>query len=123
MRIESSITSITWIPSEAIKGMPKLPFEWGVAHYDEPPHDRLLDLDAMEENDLFREANQLKAWIDVDDHGTIGQCGYSRGGPIGRTRLKRRRRGIAFPAVKYTVIPAAPEGRASSGPFSQSAVS
>ena len=40
MRVESSVTSLTWIPSEAIKGMPKLPFEWGVAHYDEPPHDR-----------------------------------------------------------------------------------
>ena len=51
--------------------MPKLPFEWGVAHYDEPPHDRLLDLDALEENDLFREANELKAWIEVDDDGKI----------------------------------------------------
>ena len=69
MRIESSITSLTWIPSEAIKGMPKLPFEWGVAHYDEPPDDRLVDLDVLEENDLFREANELKAWIEVDDDG------------------------------------------------------
>ena len=43
MRIESSVTSITWIPSEAIEGMPKLPFEWGLAHYDDPPHDRLLE--------------------------------------------------------------------------------
>jgi uncharacterized protein YaeQ len=65
MRTESSITSITWIPSEAIKGMPKLPFEWGVAHYDEPPPDRLIDIDAMHENDMFREANELTAWIEV----------------------------------------------------------
>jgi len=41
MRIESSVTSITWIPSEAIEGMPKLPCDGGVAHYDDPPHDRL----------------------------------------------------------------------------------
>jgi hypothetical protein len=34
MRIESSITSITWIPSEAIEGMPKLRFEWGTANRD-----------------------------------------------------------------------------------------
>ena len=27
VRIESSVTSVTWIPSEAITGMPKLPFE------------------------------------------------------------------------------------------------
>ena len=121
MRIESSITSLTWIPSEAIKGMPKLPFEWGVAHYDEPPHDRLLDLDAMEENDLFREANELKAWVEFDDDGTVAECGYSGGGRIGVTRLKLGRREIAFPAVKYPVIQAEPELRDGEARFVQSA--
>ena len=43
MRIEKSVTSITWIPSEAISGMPKVPFEMGVAHYDDPPPDKLED--------------------------------------------------------------------------------
>jgi Cyclic nucleotide-binding domain len=109
MRIESSVTSVTWIPSEAIEGMPKLPFEWGIAHYDEPPHDRLLDLDAMQENDLFREANELKAWIDVDDDGKVTDCGYSGGGRIGVTRLKLARREIAFPAVQYPLLQADPE--------------
>ena len=33
MRIESAVTSLTWIPSEAVEGMPKLPFELGVARY------------------------------------------------------------------------------------------
>jgi hypothetical protein len=108
MRIESSVTSITWIPSEAIEGMPKLPFEWGIAHYDEPPHDRLLDLDSMHENDLFREANELKAWIEVDD-GTIRDCGYSGRGRVGVTRLKLLRREVAFPAVQYPLIQAEPE--------------
>ena len=41
MRIEGSVTAISWIPSEAIEGLPKLPFELGVGHYDEPPPDRL----------------------------------------------------------------------------------
>lgn len=109
MRIESSVTSVTWIPSEAIEGMPKLPFEWGIAHYDEPPHDRLLDLDAMHENDLFREANELKAWIEVEDDGEITGHGYAGGGRIGVTRLKLLRREIAFPAVQYPVIQAEPE--------------
>ncbi len=121
MRIESSITSITWIPSEAIKGMPKLPFEWGVAHYDEPPHDRLLDLDAMQENDLFREANELKAWIEVENDGEITGQGYSGGGRIGVTRLKLLRREIAFPAVQYPVIQAEPERGDGSVRFVQSA--
>src|ERR1700752_1824260 len=106
MRVESSITSITWIPSEAIKGMPKLPFEWGVAHYDEPPHDRLLDLDAMEENDLFRGANERKPWVGFPAAGTTAECSYAGGGRIGVTRRKLGRREIAFPAVKYPVIQA-----------------
>jgi hypothetical protein len=109
MRIESSVTSLTWIPSEAIEGMPKLPFEWGVAHYDEPPHDRLLDLDTMHENDLFREANELKAWIEVEDDRRITGHGYSGGGRIGVTRMKLGRREIAFPAVQYPLIQAEPE--------------
>ena len=121
MRTESSITSITWIPSEAIKGMPKLPFEWGVAHYDEPPPDRLIDIDAMHENDMFREANELKAWIEVDDDGTITDSGYSGGGRIGVTRIKLVRREVAFPAVQYPLIQAEPEVRDGEVRFVQSA--
>jgi hypothetical protein len=121
MRIESSVTSITWIPSEAIEGMPKLPFEWGISHYDDPPHDRLIDIDAMHENDLFREANELKAWIEVADDGTITDCGYTGGGRVGVTRLKLLRREIAFPAVQYPLKQAEPEVRDGEVRFVQSA--
>jgi len=121
MRIESAVTSITWIPSEAIEGMPKLPFEWGIAHYDEPPHDRLLDLDAMHENDLFREANELKAWIEVEDDGEITGHGYDGRGLIGVTRLKLGRREVGFAAVQYPLIQADPEVDDGSVRFVQSA--
>jgi cyclic nucleotide-binding protein len=121
MRIESSVTSITWIPSEAIDGMPKLPFQWGIAHYDEPPHDRLLDIDAMHEKDMFREANELKAWIEVDDDGMITDCGYSGRGRVGVTRIKLFRREIAFPAVQYPLIQAEPERLDGAVRFVQSA--
>jgi hypothetical protein len=120
MRVESSVTSLTWIPSEAIKGMPKLPFEWGIAHYDEPPPDRLIDLDALHENDLFREANELRAWIEVDD-GRIVDQGYSGGGRIGVMRLKLGRREVGFPAVQYPLIQAEPEMGDGSVTFVQSA--
>jgi len=122
MRIESSVTSLTWIPSEAVEGMPKLPFEWGVAHYDEPPHDRLLDLDAMHEHDLFREANELKAWIEAaDDDGEILDHGYSGGGRLGVTRLKLGRREVSFPAAQYPLIQAEPRVSGGSVTFVQSA--
>jgi hypothetical protein len=120
MRIESSVTSLTWIPSEAIEGMPKLPFEWGVARYDDPPPDRLIDLDALHENDLFREANELRAWIEVDD-GRIVDHGYSGGARMGVIRLKLGRREVGFPAVQYPLIQAEPKVGDGSVTFVQSA--
>ena len=41
MRIDGSISSISWIPSEAVTGLAKLPFGSGVAHYDQPPPDAI----------------------------------------------------------------------------------
>ena len=35
MRVESKVTSISWIPSEAVEGLPKVPFTMGIAHYDD----------------------------------------------------------------------------------------
>jgi cyclic nucleotide-binding protein len=109
MRVEKSVTSITWIPSEAISGMPKVPFELGVAHYDEPPPDKVDDLEALREVDAFREANELRAWVDFDDDGKPNDFGYSGGGHIGVTRIKLGRRELAFPAVQYPLIQADPE--------------
>jgi hypothetical protein len=108
MRVESSVTSITWIPSEAISGMPKMPFEMGIAHYDEPPPDRIDDIEALHENDLFREANELKAWIEVED-GKIVDQGYSGQGRIGVTRIKLGPREVAFAAVQYPLLQAEPD--------------
>ena len=36
MKIESQVLSLSWIPSEAVKGVAKLGFEMGPLHYDEP---------------------------------------------------------------------------------------
>jgi hypothetical protein len=108
MRIESSVTSITWIPSEAIEGMPKLPFEMGVAHYDDPPPDQIDDLNALRDADAFREANELRAWVDVTG-GKITDYGYRGRGLIGVTRLKLVGREMSFPAVKFPLLQVEPE--------------
>jgi hypothetical protein len=108
VRIESSVTSVTWIPSEAIKGMPKLPFELGVAHYDEPPPDVIDDLDALRERDAFREANELKAFVEVRD-GRIVDYGYRGRALIGKTRLRLGPKEMSFAAVKYPVLQEEPE--------------
>jgi Cyclic nucleotide-binding domain len=120
MRIEKSVTSITWIPSEAISGMPKLPFEMGVAHYDGPPPNRLDDLEALRQKDAFREANELRAWVEFED-GKPSVYGYSGGAHLGVTRIKLGRRELVFPAVKYPVLQAEPEVGDDSVRFVQSA--
>jgi len=47
MRIQSTVTAISWIPSEAIGGMTKLPFEMGVSHYGPSLPDVIDDLEAL----------------------------------------------------------------------------
>ena len=64
MKIESRVVAVSWIPSEAVKGAMKAPFELGIAHYDEPLPDVLGDLEDWRERDLFRVANDLRAWIE-----------------------------------------------------------
>lgn len=103
MRIESSVTSISWIPSEAVEGLPKLPFTLGVAHYDYPPPDRLVDIETMHRADLFREANELKGWIEVAD-GRIVDYGHAGRGRIGLTRLRIGPKNLAIPGVALPTL-------------------
>src|SRR3954466_13698172 len=98
MRVEKSVTSITWIPSEAISGMPKVPFELGVAHYDDPPPDKLADLEALREAAPFRGASGLGPWVEFEDDGKPTDFGYSGGAHLGVPRIKLGRRELTFPA-------------------------
>ena len=109
MRIESSVTALSWIPSEAVEGLPKIPFTMGVAHYDDPPPDVLDDLDALHEADAFREANELRAFIEVDDDGKITDHGYLGQGRIGVTRMKLGPRDVSVAAVALPTIQGEPE--------------
>jgi hypothetical protein len=120
MRIESSVTSLSWIPSEAIKGMTKLPFEMGVAHYDEVPPEVLEDLEALRLEDRFRFANELRAWVEVQDGKIVGH-GQSGGGHIGATTMKLGSRAATFQAVPYPDIRPDPQVSDTSVTFFQTA--
>jgi hypothetical protein len=98
MRIESSLTPLSWIPLGATEGFNRLSFGLQVAHYDPPPPDTLGDLDELEANDRFRFANQLKAWIKVED-GRVVDAGQSGGGRINVTRVGFGSASIAFTPV------------------------
>jgi hypothetical protein len=105
MRIESSVTAISWIPSEAIEGMPRIPFDLGIGHYDEPPPESLEegDLERLRDEDRFREANVLRAWIEVEgdkivDHGQGG------GGLVGSTTFRFGPKALVFQGVPFDTL-------------------
>lgn len=121
MRIESSITSVSWIPSEAIKGMTKMPFEvGGLAHYDKPLPDVIdvNDLEKMRDNDQFRFANHLRAWIRVED-GRIIDHGQSGGTVLNCTHMKLGPKEIVFQATAFPEIRPKPKVTKTSATFVQ----
>lgn len=100
MRIQSSVTSISWIPSEAISGMFRVPFDMGISHYDEPPPDTISDLDGLRRADRFRFANQLEAWIEVEDGHVVGH-GQQGSGMIGATTVSLAGRSVTVAAAAF----------------------
>jgi hypothetical protein len=121
MRHQSSITSISWIPSEAVEGSQRMAFDAGLAHYDDPPPDEFTDLEALRAADRFRFANVLDAWIDVDSDGRISDSGYAGGGLMGSTTVKLGPVARTFEAVGLPDIQRAPERRKSFVRFVQTA--
>jgi hypothetical protein len=108
MNIRGAVTSISWIPSEAIAGATKLPFETGVAHYDPPPPDLIEDLEELRRADRFRFANEVHGWIEVKD-GRIVEYGQSGRGMIGSTTLQVGPKKAVFQAVALPDLQPAPE--------------
>jgi Cyclic nucleotide-binding domain len=119
MRIQSSVISVSWIPSEAVTGMTKLPFEVGVTHYDNPPPDVIEDLEALGANDGFRFANRLGAWIEVEN-GKIVDRGYTGGAVMGSTTVRLGKQ-ATYAAVGFPEIQREPEIAPTSARFVQTA--
>jgi hypothetical protein len=113
MKVTSSVTTISWIPSEAVQGTTKLPFSLGIAHYDPPPPDRLdrsrmtEALGRLRDEDRFRFANHLSAWIEVEGSRITG-CGQDGFAMIGSTTM-RVGKPVTVAAVAYSEIRPEPE--------------
>jgi len=120
MRLERSVLSLTWIPSEAIKGALRLPFDLGVAHYDDPPPDVVTDPGALLAADLVRFANELRAWVEVED-GRIVDHAYSGRGHINVSTLHLAGRTVSFAAIAMPDLQSEPEKHEDSVTFVQTA--
>ena len=103
VRHTASVTSISWIPSEAMTGIMRLPMDLGIGHYDDPPPEQINDLAALRDGDRFRFANDLTAWIEVEG-ATILDVGYAGGGMIGATTVNLGATHLSIPAVAFPDI-------------------
>jgi hypothetical protein len=118
MRIESSVTSLSWIPQGAVEGFNRLSFGLGVAHYDPPPPEVLGDLDELAAKDRFRFANRLEAWIEVQD-GRIVDADQRGGGRINVTKVGYGPASIAFTPIVLPDLRPDPEIGAGCARFAQ----
>lgn len=95
-----STTSVSWIPSELIKGLLRVPFDLGLTHYDDPPPDRIEqgDLVGLRRAGRFRFVNRLAAQARVEGGRVVGvELDPGCGGTIGLTNLLGG--AVRFPAV------------------------
>jgi Cyclic nucleotide-binding domain len=120
MRIESSVTSLSWIPQGAVEGFNRLSFGLRIAHFDPPPPEVLGDLDELQATDRFRFANRLEAWIEVED-GRIVDAGQGGGGRVNVTKVGYGPASIAFAPIVLPDLRPDPEIGASSARFVQTA--
>lgn len=98
LRYEAAATCLSWIPPTAVQGVFSLPFGLGIAHYDQPPPDELPNVETLLAADAVRFANQVHAWIEVED-GRITSHGMSGQGRLGSTTVRLRSRGLTFAGV------------------------
>jgi hypothetical protein len=108
-RMEGRVTSLSWIPTEAIAGAQRLVFDSGITHYDPPPPTEGMDLEALRAEDRFRFANDLRAFVTADEHGRIVDGGYLGGGTMGSTLVNLGTVRHRFQAVQLPDIQREPE--------------
>ena len=108
LRIESSVMSVSWIPSEAIKGLVKLPFEIGVTHYDSPPPDVIPDIEELIAAGAIRFANVLRAWIEVED-GKVVDAGHAGNGLMSSTTVRIGPKEVIFQPLPFPDLRRDPE--------------
>jgi Cyclic nucleotide-binding domain len=93
MHVHSSITALSWIPSEAVTGVTDASFKAGFTHYDQAPPDAIgpdipATVEALRAADRFRFANHLGAEAIFDGDGRCVEARYTGAGTIGATTIR-----------------------------------
>ena len=108
MRIESSVTAVSWVPAGSVEGGQRLAFHVGAAQYDDPPPDHLDDLPSLLDGGRVRLANQLRGFVEVSD-GRIVASGQSGQGHVGSVREAADAAQVGFAAVPLPDLRPDPE--------------
>ena len=108
MRIESSVTAVSWVPAGSVEGGQRLAFHVGAAQYDDPPPDHLDDLPSLLDGGRVRLANQLQGFVEVSD-GRIVASGQSGQGHVGSAREAADAAQVGFAAVPLPDLRPDPE--------------
>lgn len=108
MRVEAAVTSVSWIPSEAIQGPMRLPMDIGVGHYDPPPPQQLTDAEDLIRRDVCRFVNQLGAFA-VFEGNEVVDSGYEGGALVGKTTASLGPFSVAVPGQSFPLIRRPPE--------------
>ncbi|MEX2274060.1 MAG: cyclic nucleotide-binding domain-containing protein [Actinomycetota bacterium] len=109
-RIDGAVLAVTWIPREAVEGPARLPFQLGLAHFDDPPPERIDDEPAFLIAGEFTFANDVRAWIEVED-GAIVDRGVGGGVVLGH-RARAETEGVMFARQTYPVLRPDPQVQA-----------
>jgi hypothetical protein len=77
VRVESSVSSVTWVPSDSVTGVARLQFVVGMAGHDDPPPDHIDSAEALLAQNRVRQINELSAWVEFDDTGAPAAWDYA----------------------------------------------
>jgi len=108
VRVEATVLSMSWIPTDSLKGALKAGMDLRLSHWDEPLPDRIAGADEVQEmshHDKFRFANVLSAWAEVEDGRVVDAGTHSTSGLVmGSTTVRVGRIGASFRAASLPVI-------------------
>jgi Cyclic nucleotide-binding domain len=94
MRVESRVFSLSWVPSDVVSGLDRLPFAIGLAKADSPLPDWVSDPHELVREGKARQANDLRAWVEFDEEGRPSEWGYETAGE------EEHAAEIEFPALR-----------------------
>ena len=112
MRHTATVTSVSWIPSDSLRGALKTGMDLRLSHWDKPLPDTLSGPDELHElcrHDKFRFANLLSVWAEVED-GRVVDAGLDPGSGLvmGATTVRVGKIGATFRAAPLPVLRSEP---------------